>query len=46
MDDYSDGHCYDCSLTAEGSTLVDSGSVGLAGDWKRDTYGRGEKRAE
>jgi hypothetical protein len=46
MDDCSDGHCCGCSLTAEGSTLVDSGSVGLAGDWKSDTYGRGEKRVE
>jgi hypothetical protein len=46
MDDCSDGHYCDCSLTAEGSTPVDSGSVGLAGDWKSDTYGRGEKRAE
>jgi hypothetical protein len=26
--------------------MVDSGSVGLTGDWKSDTYGRGEKRAE
>jgi hypothetical protein len=32
--------------TAEGGTLVDSGSVGLTGDWKSDTCGRGEKRAE
>jgi hypothetical protein len=32
--------------TAEGGTLVDSGSVGVAGDWKSDTCGRGEKRAE
>jgi hypothetical protein len=46
MDDCSDGHCCGCSLTAEGGTLVDSGSVGLTGDWKSDTYGRGEKRAE
>jgi hypothetical protein len=46
MDGCFDGHCCDCSLTAEGSTLVDSGSVGLAGDWKSDTCGRGEQRAE
>jgi hypothetical protein len=46
MDGCSDGHCYDCSLTVEGGTLVDSGSVGLTGDWKSDTCGRGEKRAE
>ena len=46
MDGCSDGHCCGCSLTAEGSTLVDSVSVGLAGDWKSDTCGRGEKRAE
>jgi hypothetical protein len=46
MDGYSDGHCYSCSLTAEGGTPVDSGSVGLTGDWKSDTCGRGEKRAE
>jgi hypothetical protein len=46
MDDYSNGHCYGYSLTAEGGTLVDSGSVGLTGDWKSDTCGRGEKRAE
>jgi hypothetical protein len=46
MDGCSDGHCYGYSLTADGSTLVDSGSVGLAGDWKSDTCGRGEKRRE
>jgi hypothetical protein len=46
MDGCFDGHCCDCSLTAEGSTLVDSGSVGLAGGWKSDTCGRGEQRAE
>jgi hypothetical protein len=46
MDGCSDGHCYGCSLTAEGSTLVDLGSVGSAGDWKSNTCGRGEKRAE
>jgi hypothetical protein len=46
MDSCSDEHYCDCSLTAEGSTLVDSGSVGLVGDWKSDTCGRGEKRAE
>jgi hypothetical protein len=45
-DDCSDGHYYGCSLTAECGTLVDSGSVGLTGDWKSDTCGRGEKRAE
>jgi hypothetical protein len=26
--------------------MVDSVSVGRAGDWKSDTYGRGEKIAE
>jgi hypothetical protein len=46
MDGCSDGHCCGCSLTAEGGTLVDSGSVGLTGDWNSDTCGRGEKRAE
>jgi hypothetical protein len=46
MDGYSNGHCCGCSLTAEGSTLVDSGSVGLVDDWKSETCGRGEKRAE
>jgi hypothetical protein len=46
MDGCSDGHCCGCSLTAEGGTLVDSGSVGLTGDWKSDTCGRGETRAE
>jgi hypothetical protein len=45
-DGCSDGHYCGCSLTAEGGTLVDSGSVGLTGDWKSDTCGRGEKRAE
>jgi hypothetical protein len=46
MDDCSDGHCCGCSLTTEGGTLVDLGSVGLTGDWKSDTCGKGEKRAE
>jgi hypothetical protein len=46
MDGCSDRHCCSCSLTAEGGKLVDSGSVGLTGDWKSDTCGRGEKRAE
>jgi hypothetical protein len=46
MDGFSDGHCCGCSLTAKGGTLVDSGSVGLTGDWKSDTCGRGEKRAD
>jgi hypothetical protein len=46
MDDCSNEHCYGCSLTAEGGTLVDSRSVGLTGDWKSNTCGRGEKRAE
>jgi hypothetical protein len=32
--------------TTEGGTLVDSGSVGLTGDWKSNTCGRGKKRAE
>jgi hypothetical protein len=27
-------------------TAASEGSVGLAGDWKSDTCGRGEKRAE
>jgi hypothetical protein len=46
MDGCSDGPCCGCSLTAEGGTLVDSGSEGLIGDWKSDTCGRGEKRVE
>jgi hypothetical protein len=46
MDGCSDGHCCGCSLTTEGGTLVDLGSVGLTGDWKSDTCGKGEKRAE
>jgi hypothetical protein len=28
------------------ATAAFEGSVGLAGDWKSDTCGRGEKRAE
>jgi hypothetical protein len=46
MDGCSDGHYCGCSLTTEGGTLVDSGSVGPTGDWKSDTCGRGEKRVE
>jgi hypothetical protein len=46
MDGCSDGYCCSCSLTTEGGTLVDSGSVGLTGDWKSDTCGRGKKRAK
>jgi hypothetical protein len=46
MNGCSDEHCCGCSLTAKDGTLVDSGSVGLTGDWKSDTCGRGEKRAE